>query len=87
MTPQQLISTTINANLPQGYIIRPLERSDYEKGFARLILGYLDVLKQLTDVGQVSLEQFQQRFDLLAGQPNTFFCIVVEEQATGRVVG
>ncbi|KAF2212420.1 hypothetical protein CERZMDRAFT_112118 [Cercospora zeae-maydis SCOH1-5] len=55
-----LISEQVASQLPTGYSIRPLERTDFEKGF-------LDVLRVLTQVGEISKEEFEQRFDDMKG--------------------
>jgi glucosamine-phosphate N-acetyltransferase len=44
-----LISPEVAAQLPEGYTIRPLQKGDYQKGF-------LDVLRVLTTVGDVTEE-------------------------------
>jgi hypothetical protein len=44
-----LISPDVAAQLPEGYTIRPLQKGDYQKGF-------LDVLRVLTTVGDVTDE-------------------------------
>jgi hypothetical protein len=44
-----LISPEVLAQLPEGYSCRPIQRDDYHKGF-------LDVLRVLTTVGDVSEE-------------------------------
>jgi glucosamine-phosphate N-acetyltransferase len=44
-----LVSPDAIADLPEGYTCRPLQRSDYAKGF-------LDVLRVLTTVGDVTEE-------------------------------
>lgn len=44
-----LISPEVQSQLPEGYTIRPLQRGDYAKGF-------LDVLRVLTTVGDVTEE-------------------------------
>lgn len=51
-----LISPDVAAALPTGYTIRPLQSSDYHTGF-------LDVLRVLTTVGDVSEAEFAARFD------------------------
>lgn len=51
-----LISPTVSSALPEGYTIRPLQKSDYAAGF-------LDVLRVLTTVGEISEEAFGKRFD------------------------
>ncbi|KAM3415740.1 hypothetical protein BST61_g9252 [Cercospora zeina] len=55
-----LISEQVASQLPTGYSIRPLERTDFEKGF-------LDVLRVLTQVGEISKEEFEQRFNDMKG--------------------
>lgn len=55
-----LISPQVLSALPEGYAIRPLERSDFEQGF-------LDVLRVLTQVGEITKEEFEQRFDEMKG--------------------
>ncbi|CAD0109147.1 unnamed protein product [Aureobasidium uvarum] len=51
-----LISSEVAAALPEGYTIRPLRKGDYHAGF-------LDVLAVLTTVGDVSEQDFNQRFE------------------------
>lgn len=51
-----LISSDVAAALPEGYTIRPLQKNDYHAGF-------LDVLAVLTTVGDVSEQDFNQRFE------------------------
>lgn len=51
-----LISPDVAAILPEGYTIRPLQASDYDAGF-------LDVLRVLTTVGEVSEQEFHSRFE------------------------
>lgn len=45
--------------LPANYSIRPLEVSDYEKGFTCFISGFLQCLAQLTEVGQITKDGFE----------------------------
>lgn len=51
-----LISPEVAAALPEGYTVRPLQASDYHAGF-------LDVLRVLTTVGEVSEQEFASRFE------------------------
>lgn len=51
-----LISPEVAAALPESYTIRPLQASDYHAGF-------LDVLRVLTTVGDVSEQEFAGRFE------------------------
>ncbi len=45
----ELISPEVLKSLPEGYSCRPLEKQDYHKGF-------LDVLRVLTTVGDITEE-------------------------------
>jgi glucosamine-phosphate N-acetyltransferase len=46
-----LISPKVQASLPKGYVLRPLQSGDYERGF-------LNVLKVLTEVGDHTKAQW-----------------------------
>ncbi|PRP85816.1 glucosamine 6-phosphate N-acetyltransferase [Planoprotostelium fungivorum] len=61
-------------------LIRPLQIDDYDKGL-------LDVLSQLTQVGTVTREQFQKRFQEWKNAVDTYFIIVVEDTQTKKVIG
>ena len=68
-------SETFNAPL----VIRPLERSDYAKGF-------LDCLRVLTHVGDVSEDQFNERYDWMNTQAKGgYYILVIDDGA--RIVG
>lgn len=74
-----LISPEVVASLPESYTIRPLDRGDYARGF-------LDCLRVLSDVGDVTEEQFQERFDWMKTQGRgVHYHIVIEHE--NRVVG
>ncbi|KAI9887459.1 MAG: Glucosamine-phosphate N-acetyltransferase-like protein [Watsoniomyces obsoletus] len=51
-----LISPTVSSSLPESYTIRPLQQSDYHAGF-------LDVLRVLTTVGEVTEERWKERYE------------------------
>lgn len=77
-----LISPEVVASLPPSYTVRSLERGDFAK-------GYLDCLRVLTFVGDLSEEQFYERFDQMNainthGAP-TYFLLVIENE--NRIVG
>ncbi|KAL2002236.1 hypothetical protein VTN02DRAFT_383 [Thermoascus thermophilus] len=74
-----LISPTVIAALPEGYSIRPLRRSDYHN-------GYLDVLRVLTTVGDISPDNWNERYDWMAARNDEYFLLVICD-GTGRVVG
>ncbi|KAG9071427.1 Glucosamine-phosphate N-acetyltransferase-like protein [Linnemannia hyalina] len=74
-----LISSTIQAQLPEGYSIRPLEITDYSKGF-------YDCLAGLTVVGKVSEQSFIQTFEQMRRCENVYHIVVIEELAQHRIV-
>ncbi|ELR15248.1 Nacetyltransferase [Acanthamoeba castellanii str. Neff] len=62
------------------FVFRLLELSDYEKGICR-------VLGQLTEVGNVTKEQFARRFNEFRQQGDTYFVVVCEDLAKRQVAG
>lgn len=81
---KSLIPHYVHQELPQGYTIRPLRASDYDR-------GVLDVLKVLTTVGKISRTQFQAQFDYWHKRNDTYFTIVIVDNhdkvvAVGSVV-
>jgi glucosamine-phosphate N-acetyltransferase len=79
-----LISPTVSASLPEGYKLRPLARSDYNK-------GYLDVLRVLTTVGDISEEAWNTRYDWISARNDEYYMIVIEDEkgaivATGSLI-
>lgn len=77
--PASLLSPEVQAALPEGYAIRALRRSDFATGF-------LDCLRVLTTVGDVSNEAFEQQYDAMASQEG-YYILVVEDTARGLIVG
>lgn len=77
--PASLISPEIIAVLPEDYTIRPLRRSDFKR-------GYLDVLRVLTTVGEISEDQWNQRYDWIASRNDEYYMLVVCD-GEDRVVG
>lgn len=73
-----LIAAEIAAGLPDGFTIRPLQKDDFHK-------GYLDCLRVLTWVGDLSREEWSQRYDDMASATGTYYLLVME--AHGWVVG
>lgn len=73
-----LISPAVVEALPENYSIRPLERTDFDAGF-------LDVLRVLTTVGDISKEEFEGRYDqMLAGAG---YHILVILDGENKIVG
>jgi glucosamine-phosphate N-acetyltransferase len=74
-----LVSPAIAAQLPPTYTIRPLKKSDYANGF-------LDCLRVLTVVGDITEQEFNERYEFLRTQgKGGYYLLVIEER--GRVVG
>jgi glucosamine-phosphate N-acetyltransferase len=82
--PPSLIPAKIQSELPAGYTLRPLAAADHGAGF-------LDVLRELTSVGDIAEKDFRERYDWLADRGRgEYFVIVVEDPARepgARVVG
>jgi glucosamine-phosphate N-acetyltransferase len=74
-----LISPTIAATLPPTYTLRPLRKSDYA-------IGFLDCLRVLTTVGDITEEEWNGRYDWMNTQgKGGYYIMVIEDQ--GRIVG
>ncbi|KAK0257275.1 hypothetical protein B0A54_07328 [Friedmanniomyces endolithicus] len=74
-----LISPSVSSALPSGYSIRPLQRGDFD-------LGFLDVLRVLTHVGDVSKEEFEKRWDEMKAGAGGYHVLVIldgEEKIVG----
>ena len=74
-----LISPVVASALPDSYTIRPLAKTDYGAGF-------LDVLRVLTTVGDISEEAFGQRFDEMSATRSGYHVLVICN-GEGKVVG
>lgn len=74
-----LISPDVLAVLPEGYSCRPLQRADYHAGF-------LDVLRVLTTVGDISEEKWDERFEWMAKRGDEYFLLVIVD-GEGKIVG
>lgn len=58
-----------------GLRMRPLERSDFAK-------GYKELMSQLTVVGDLTQEVFEEQFDEMRTCPGTYYVVVIEVSAT-----
>lgn len=74
-----LISPTIAASLPESYTLRSLRKSDYNRGF-------LDCLRVLTTVGDVTEEQWGERYDWMNTQGKGGYYLLVVDDGK-RIVG
>ncbi|KAF4119908.1 glucosamine-phosphate N-acetyltransferase [Geosmithia morbida] len=68
---EEFLSPEVQAVLPEGYRLRALRRSDYETGF-------LDCLRVLTTVGDVSEDAFARQFEAMRSQGG-YYIIVIED--------
>ena len=70
-----LISPTVASSLPPTYTLRSLRRSDYHTGF-------LDVLRVLTTVGDITEEQWNERYDWMGSQgKGGYYLLVIEDSS------
>jgi len=74
-----LISPSVSSSLPTSYTMRPLQRSDYDAGF-------LDVLRVLTTVGEITPEGWNAHYDWMSRRDDTYYIVVVVD-GEGKVVG
>jgi glucosamine-phosphate N-acetyltransferase len=74
-----LVSPEIAASLPEGYTLRALQKGDYEKGF-------LDCLRVLTTVGDITQEQWSERYEWMDTQGKGAYYLLVITNETGKVV-
>ncbi|KAK7744022.1 Glucosamine-phosphate N-acetyltransferase-like protein [Diatrype stigma] len=74
----ELVSPTVAAVLPEGYTARALRKSDYDAGF-------LDCLRVLTTVGEISKEAFDERYKWMESQ-DTYYVLVIEDGSSGKPV-
>jgi len=74
-----LISPEIASSLPLTYSIRALRKRDYH-------IGFLDCLRVLTTVGDISESQWNERYNWMSTQgKGGYYLLVIEDQ--GRIVG
>lgn len=73
-----LISPSVAAALPEGYRVRALRRSDYDAGF-------LECLRVLTTVGEITEAQFDDRYRWMASQDG-YYILVIEDASSGKAV-
>lgn len=78
MFSADLISPEVSAALPSGYSVRPLRRTDFA-------LGFLDVLRVLTTVGDISEAAWAKRYDDMSAAKGTYYLLVILDGE--RIVG
>jgi glucosamine-phosphate N-acetyltransferase len=75
----ELVSPQVAESLPQGYTLRALQKGDYQKGF-------LDVLRVLTTVGDITEEQWNERYHWYDTQGKGGYYLLVITNEADRVV-
>ena len=65
--------------LGDGLVLRPLKRDDFRR-------NYMKLLAQLTEVGNVTEELFEKRFDQMKASENTYYICVVEDTNKSQLV-
>lgn len=76
--PPSLISAEVTSSLPDGFTIRPLRKADFHK-------GYLECLRVLTWVGDITEDEWNERYDEMAKATGTYYLLALEH--AGRIVG
>ncbi|KAK9764888.1 Glucosamine-phosphate N-acetyltransferase-like protein [Basidiobolus ranarum] len=74
-----LLSPEIQATLPDGLLMRPLAKTDFNNGF-------FECLAQLTSVGEISEDTFLDTFEAMR-QTQNYYVVVIEDSTTERIVG
>lgn len=74
-----LISPAVVEALPEGYTCKPLQPSHFHT-------GYLDVLRVLTTVGDISEDAFLERYNWLKKRNDEYYMLCIMD-GTGKVVG
>ncbi|KAH9875001.1 hypothetical protein J1614_004489 [Plenodomus biglobosus] len=75
----ELISPEVLKALPEGYGCRPLEKKDYANGF-------LDVLRVLTTVGDITEEQWNERYEWMSQRNDEYYLLCITD-ADSAIVG
>lgn len=76
---KSLIDKDVYDLLPKNFVLRPLEETDYYK-------GYLNLLSHLTEVGDVSWATFLDRYLYIHSHRHEYFPIVIEDTTTKTIV-
>jgi glucosamine-phosphate N-acetyltransferase len=66
-----LLSSEVKAALPEGYTLRALRKSDFNSGF-------LDCLRVLTTVGDITEADFVKQYDDMAAA-GSYYIIIIED--------
>lgn len=75
-----LLASHVPADVPGNLKIRPLAKDDFSK-------GYLELLGQLTSVGNIDQKAFEKRFEAMKASVPNYHIVVIEDTETKKVVG
>merc|ERR1712215_22162 len=64
----------------EGLKVRSLCLEDYDRGF-------IELLGQLTSVGNISREEWERRFEEMKECKGTYYVVVIEDKTIGKVIG
>ena len=72
----------LHENVYDGkYVVRPLALPDFHH-------GYVDLLRQLTECGTVTYNEYKKRFQQMKECANTYFILVIEDpQLNKQIIG
>jgi len=76
---EELIPQKTKEALPQGFVCRPLQRSDFRR-------GHLDVLTDLAPVGEITEDMWIGRFDWMKQCNGTYFVVVIADEKNDVIV-
>lgn len=77
---KSLLDSHIPADVPANLKVRPLAKNDFSN-------GYLDLLAQLTSVGNLSQEAFEKQFEAMERSVPNYYIVVIEDTITQKIVG
>ncbi|KAJ2740113.1 Glucosamine-phosphate N-acetyltransferase-like protein, partial [Coemansia sp. BCRC 34301] len=73
-----LLGAAAQSSMPANHVIRPLEVTDFRK-------GYIECLANLTVVGDVSEQMFAESFEDMQ-RAGCYFVIVIEDLELAKIV-
>jgi len=78
--PSTLIPPKAEENLPQNILIRPLQRTDFQR-------GHLAVLAHLAPVGDTTEEMWVEQFEWMKRCNGTYYVVVLVDESRDVIVG
>lgn len=74
----EVLGTSVSTMIPANHVLRPLELSDYRK-------GYIDCLSNLTEVGNMTEQTFAETFEDMQ-RAGGYFIVVIEDLSCQQIV-